>query len=404
MLDSDPFRYFSDLLVLMAVVVPLYHLMPWARARQALLALTGMYLLFLIAPRLLALYLLYWVLVYLLQLGATRWRDRAASWVWTAVLVVVALTPMVLWKGWAEWAVVGFNVSMNGFVDWLSPWTGAIDRVRDLILPIGLSFATFRAVDQIVKVRLEILEPLTPLRQLAYGFFPTVLVIGPVIEYTEVSDGLDRRRRWDPEDTVSGLITITIGAVKVFVLAYLLRGSQSLFALSTQTGSPLDYWLELIMFAWYFYFNFSGYSDMAIGAARIFGFRLAPNFNNPYLKTNPQDFWNSWHMSLTRFTQRNVFVPMGGMRARTQFVAIAATMMVIALWHDLSLSLVIFGFYHTAGLILHRIWVARHPVPRPRPRVRALGAWAFFFVYYLLSLPLLMLEPAALADFYGRLF
>lgn len=404
MLDSDPFRYFSDLLVVMAVVVPLYHLMPWARARQALLALTGMYLLFLIAPRLLALYLLYWVLVYLLQLGATRWRDRAASWVWTAVLVVVALTPMVLWKGWAEWAVVGFNVSMNGFVDWLSPWTGAIDRVRDLILPIGLSFATFRAVDQIVKVRLEILEPLTPLRQLAYGFFPTVLVIGPVIEYTEVSDGLDRRRRWDPEDTVSGLITITIGAVKVFVLAYLLRGSQSLFALSTQTGSPLDYWLELIMFAWYFYFNFSGYSDMAIGAARIFGFRLAPNFNNPYLKTNPQDFWNSWHMSLTRFAQRNVFVPMGGMRARTQFVAIAATMMVIALWHDLSLSLVVFGLYHTAGLILHRIWVARHPVPRPRPRVRALGAWAFFFVYYLLSLPLLMLEPAALADFYGRLF
>jgi D-alanyl-lipoteichoic acid acyltransferase DltB (MBOAT superfamily) len=404
MLDSDPFRYFSDLLVLMAVVVPLYHLMPWARARQLLLALTGMYLLFLIAPRLLALYLLFWVLVYLLQLGATLWRDRRASWVWTTVLVVVALTPMVLWKGWAEWSVVGFNVSMNGFVDWLSPWTGAIDRVRDLILPIGLSFATFRAVDQIVKVRLEILQPLTPLRQLAYGFFPTVLIIGPVIEYTEVEDGLARRRRWDPEDTVSGLLTIVIGAVKVFVLAYLLRGSQSLFALSTQTGSPLDYWLELIMFAWYFYFNFSGYSDMAIGAARVFGFRLAPNFNNPYLKTNPQDFWNSWHMSLTRFAQRNVFVPMGGMRARTQFVAIGATMMVIALWHDLSVSLVVFGLYHTTGLILHRMWVVRHPVPRPRPWPRALGAWVLFFVYYLLSLPLLMLDLAGLPEFYGRLF
>ena len=404
MLDSDPFRYFSDLLVLMAVVVPLYHLLPWPRARQLLLGLTGAYLLFLIAPRLLALYLFFWVLVYLLQLGATLWRDRAASWVWTTFLVLTALTPMVLWKGWAEWTVVGFNVSMNGFVDWLSPWTGAIDRVRDLILPIGLSFATFRAVDQIVKVRLEILEPLTPLRQLAYGFFPTVLIIGPVIEYTEVEDGLLDRRQWNPRDTVSGLITVAIGAVKVFVLAYLLRGSQNLFALSTQTGSPLDYWLELIMFDWYFYFNFSGYSHMAIGAARIFGFRLAPNFANPYLRTNPQDFWNSWHMSLTRFAQRNVFVPMGGMRARTQFVAIGATMMVIALWHDLSLSLVIFGLYHTAGLILHRIWVARHPVAQPRPRPRALGAWAVFFVYYLLSLPLLMLDLAALPDFYGRLF
>ena len=106
---------------------------------------------------------------------------------------------------------------------------------------------------------------------------------------------------------------------------------------------------------------------MAIGCARIFGFRLAPNFNNPYLKTNPQDFWNSWHMSLTRFAQRNVFVPMGGMRARTQYVAIVATMMVIALWHDLSIPLVIFGIYHSTGLVLHRLWTARRPVPRPQP-------------------------------------
>ena len=100
---------------------------------------------------------------------------------------------------------------------------------------------------------------------------------------------------------------------------------------------------------------------MAIGSARLLGFRLAPNFNNPYLKTNPQDFWNSWHMSLTRFAQRNVFVPMGGMRARTQYVAIVATMMVIALWHDLSIPLVIFGLYHSAGLVSHRVWVVATP-------------------------------------------
>ena len=104
-----------------------------------------------------------------------------------------------------------------------------------------------------------------------------------------------------------------------------------------------QYWLELALFAWYFYFNFSGFSDMAIGCARLLGFKLAPNFNNPYMKTNPQDFWNSWHMSLTRFAQRNVFVPMGGMRARTQYPAIVATMMVIALWHGLSIPLVSSG-------------------------------------------------------------
>jgi len=404
MLDGDPFLYFSDLLVLMVIVVPLYFLSPWVWVRQLLLGLTGAYLLFLVAPRLLALYVLFWLGVYLLQLAATLWRDRRASWVWTTVLVLLALAPMVIWKAAPEWFVVGFNLQMNGLVDSLSPWTGAIDRVRNLILPIGLSFATFRAVDQLVKVRLEIVEPLKPLHQLAYGFFPTVLIIGPVIEYTEVEDGLNRRTRWDPQDTLSGLLTIAIGAVKVFVLAYLLRGSQGVFALDTHTGSALAYWLELIMFAWYFYFNFSGFSDMAIGCARVFGYRLAPNFNNPYLKTNPQDFWNSWHMSLTRFAQRNVFVPMGGMRARTQYVAIAATMMVIALWHNLSIPLVVFGLYHTAGLIGHRWWVARHPVAEGRSFARRAGAWALFFFYYLLSLPLLMLELPALPDFYERLF
>lgn len=404
MLDGDPFLYFSSLFVLMLVVVPVYFLQPWVWLRQLLLGLTGAYLLFLIAPRLLLFYVIFWLAVYVLQLAATWGRDRSASWVWTAVLVASTLAPMVIWKLFAEWFVVGFNRHMNGFVDWLSPWAGSIDRVRDLILPIGLSFATFRAVDQLIKVRLEIVPALKPMQQLAYGFFPTVLVIGPVIEYTEIEDGIRHRTRWDPQDTLSGLLTIGLGAVKVFLFAYLLRGSQDIFGLGTHEGSSRQYWLELAMFAWYFYFNFSGFSDMAIGCARIFGFRLAPNFNNPYLKTNPQDFWNSWHMSLTRFAQRNVFVPMGGMRARTQYVAIFATMMVIALWHNLSFPLVLFGLYHSAGLIIHRWWVAGHPVPPDRSLARRVGAWFTFFVYYLISLPLLMVAFWELPDFYARLF
>ncbi|WP_067440416.1 MBOAT family O-acyltransferase [Nocardioides jensenii] len=404
MLDTDPFVYFSDLLVLMAVVVPIYYLVPWAWARQLVLGLTGSYLTFLIAPRLLLFFVIFWLLVYGLQHAATLFRDRRASWVWTTLLIGLALTPMLAWKLFPEWAVPDFNERFHELVTWLNPWTGAIDRVRSLILPIGLSFATFRAIDQLIKVRLEIVEPLSPLRQFAFAFFPSVLVIGPVIEYTEIEEGLTRRTRWDPQDTLSGLLTIALGAVKVFGAAYLLRGSQGVFALETRDGSPLEYWLELAMYAWYFFFNFSGFSDMAIGCARIFGYRLAPNFNNPYLKTNPQDFWNSWHMSLTRFAQRNVFVPMGGMRARTQYVAIAATMMVIALWHDVSVPLVIFGVYHSVGLIAHRRWVASRPVSADRSLARRVGANVVFFGYFLLSLPLLSLELATLPDFYGRLF
>lgn len=403
MLDGDPFLYFSDLLVLLVVVLPAYFLTPWPWLRQLLLAVTGAYLIFLVAPRLLLFYVFFWTLVFVLQHAATLFRDRRASWVWTTVLICLALTPMVVWKLVPEWSVTQFNLRLNTAVTDLSSWLGAIDRVRSLILPIGLSFATFRAVDQIIKVRLEIVRPLTGLQQLAFGFFPPVQVIGPVIEYTEIEPGLRQRVRWSPEDALSGVLGLAIGAVKVFLLAYLLRGSSDVFLLGTHTGSPLDYWLELAMYAWYFYFNFSGYSDMAIGSARLLGFKLAPNFNNPYLKSNPQDFWNSWHMSLTRFAQRNVFVPMGGMRARTQYVAIVATMMVIALWHDLSVPLLMFGAYHSAGLVVHRRWVARHPVPAHRSLARRVPATMVFFGYYLLSLPLLLLDLSQLTEFYGRL-
>src|SRR5690242_18118186 len=152
MLDSDPFVYFSDLLVLMVAVVPLYFLAPWAWFRQLLLGLTGVYLTFLIAPRLLAFYVLFWLMVFVLQHVAALGRDRRFSWVLTTVLIGLTLTPMLVWKLWSDWSVPEFNVRFDALVAWVSPWVGSIDRVRSLILPIGLSFATFRAVDQLIKV------------------------------------------------------------------------------------------------------------------------------------------------------------------------------------------------------------------------------------------------------------
>jgi D-alanyl-lipoteichoic acid acyltransferase DltB (MBOAT superfamily) len=350
---------------------------------------------------------LFWLMVFVLQHVAALGRDRRFSWVLTTVLIGLTLTPMLVWKLWSDWSVPEFNVRFDALVAWVSPWVGSIDRVRSLILPIGLSFATFRAVDQLIKVRLEIVEPLSPLRQFSFAFFPSVLVIGPVSEYTEIEDGLGDRPRWDPQDTLSGILTMALGAFKVFGLAYLLRGGQDVFSLATRDGSPAAYWLELVMYAGYFYFNFSGFSDMAIGSARVLGYRLAPNFNNPYLKTNPQDFWNSWHMSLTRFAQRNVFVPMGGMRARTQYLAIIATMMVIALWHDLSIPLVIFGIYHSLGLVAHRRWQAGRAAAAgsaERGWVGRVGATAALFAFVTISLPLLSLQLSSLPHFYGRLF
>ena len=403
MLDYDSFDFFENLLAASLVAVPLFFLLPWARARRILLGTLGAYLLFLVAPRLLAFYLPFWAVVFALQylvaaVHPPRWRTVA---LWFAILCTLA--PMVLWKLFPTPFIIHFNLFFDARVDDLSPWLGAVDRVRDIILPVGLSFAAFRAVDLLVKVYLEISAPLSPTRLWAVGFFPPVQVIGPVIEHTEIERDLDVPRRAGADDAFAGIVQVSVGLVKVFVISYALKPSNDVFTASDVTAW-WKVWVELFAFALYFYFNFSGFSDVAIGSARLYGFRLKPNFDNPYMKTNPQAFWNSWHMSLTRWAQRNVFVPLGGMRPQHQYRAIFATIMVIALWHDLSLALVAFGLYHAAGLIGHRMLVS-HRRPRADPpvwlRVAKMG---LLFVFVTFSFPMLVMRSSDLVHFYGRLF
>src|ERR1700709_1708502 len=124
MLDGDPFLYFSDLLVLFIVVLPVYFLTPWSWLRQLLLGVTGAYLIFLIAPRLLLFYLLFWVLIFVLQYASTLLRDKRFSWIWTTLLIGLALAPMVIWKLSPEWSVTQFNVKMNTAVTDTNQWLG----------------------------------------------------------------------------------------------------------------------------------------------------------------------------------------------------------------------------------------------------------------------------------------
>ncbi len=399
MLDFDSFDYFAHLLAAGLIVVPCYYLVRWAVARRLLLGLLGVYLVTLIAPRLTVFYLLFWAAVfglqYLIRLPPERFR-----WVALTLAVGLLLAPMIVWKLAPTPFIVGFNLRFNELINAGSPWFGAIDRVRDIILPIGLSFATFRAIDLLVKVHVGLRDPLSPSVLFAFGFFPPVQVIGPVIEVTEVDGAMQRADRADHAMIAEGLLLVGLGLTKVFVMSYFLEPASAVLS-PTAVGSWWEFWFELFRFAFYFYFNFSGFSDMAVGAALLFGLRLKPNFNNPYAKTNPQAFWNSWHMSLSSFCQRNVFVPLGGMRSRTQFPALVATMMTIALWHDISIPLVLFGLYHSGGLIAHRLAADRRPARTGY--LLHVGKSAVLFVFFCLSLPLLLLQLNELPRFYLNL-
>ncbi|MEO8888175.1 MAG: MBOAT family O-acyltransferase [Jatrophihabitantaceae bacterium] len=402
MLNFNSFQYFANLFAGLAVVLPIYHLVKNVLARRLLLGFGGLYLLWLIAPRLALFYLIFWILVGLMQrLVVATAERRYATWV-LAFSIVTVLAPMVIWKVWTEGFVVDFNLWGDSAVRAITGKWGAIDLTRDIILPLGLSFSTFRGLDLLIKSYLGALDNLRPDEVFFYGFFPPVQLIGPVIQYTEIRDAVKTPRTDLRTDLREGLLLIASGLFKVFVLSYPLQSSSNMFSALKQNSVPI-LWLELLMFTLYFFFNFAGYSDLAIGASRLLGFDVGRNFNWPYAKTNPQSFWNSWHMSLTGFFQRSVFVPFGGMREHTQYRAIFLTIMAIALWHDISIPLVIFGLYHAAGLMGHRYVKSKRPPRASEPFLRRLPKMALLVGFFGLSLPLVAISTSQIVPVYSAL-
>jgi D-alanyl-lipoteichoic acid acyltransferase DltB (MBOAT superfamily) len=396
------FDYFADLFALCLVLLPAYYLLPWAWARRVLLTVSGAYLLFLIAPRLALFYAGFWIVVALMQRVVAWAGERRRGGYVLAFCIVATLAALVVWKLFPADFILWFNSFLDARLWQVSSYVGSIDAIRSIILPLGLSFASFRAVDLLVQSYLGTVGPLPVGDVLFYGFFPPVQMIGPVIEYSEIEKASHATARLQLDDYRAAFTQIVVGLVKVFVLAVPLASSADLFTVY-RWNSPWKLWIELIMYAWFFYLNFSGYSDLAIGAARLFGFKLKPNFSRPYTRPNPQSFWNSWNMSLTRFAQRNVFVPLGGFRQRSQYLAITATMMVIALWHDISVPLVIFGVYHTCGLIGARLLNRVRPAATQPSLLLQTGKAVLLFAFVAFSLPLLTLRLAEIGQFYSSL-
>ena len=402
MLDFDSFQFFSNLFVLFAVVVPLYRLIPNVLVRRLLLGLTGLYLLWLIAPRLAVFYVVFWALVGLAQYIIALTAERKFGTLIFAASIVLVLAPMVIWKLWTFRFVVDFNLWGNDAVNAINGKLGAIDLTKDIILPLGLSFSTFRGLDLLIKTYLGALDKLRPDEVFFYGFFPPVQMIGPVIQYTEINKAVEPGRTKLRDDLQAGLLLILSGLFKIYVVSYPMQSSSTMFGALKENSVPV-LWLSLLMFTFYFFFNFAGYSDLAIGAARLLGFDLGRNFNWPYAKTNPQSFWNSWHMSLTGFFQRNVFVPFGGMREHTQYRAIFFTIMAIALWHDISIPLVVFGLYHAVFLIGHRFVKSKRPPREDESFARRLPKMVAVVAYFGLSLPLVSVSASQIVPVYSAL-
>jgi alginate O-acetyltransferase complex protein AlgI len=270
----------------------------------------------------------------------------------------------------------------------------------DVHLPIGISFFTFQALSYIIDVyRAKTPAQKNPLNIALYiSLFPQ-LIAGPIIRYTDIVTQLTERKV-KIQNIVSGIKLFVIGlGKKVLIADTLARVVDKVFALPENQLAFELAWLGLLSFTLQIYFDFSGYSDMAIGLGRIFGFDFLKNFNYPYISKSLTEFWRRWHISLSRWLRDYLFLPIAYalMRKYTQprllriktenwayISAMLATLFLGGLWHGASWNFVVWGIFHGFfvvlekfrwGKILKRLWT---PFQHIYTLTIILGGWVFF--------------------------
>jgi alginate O-acetyltransferase complex protein AlgI len=234
-------------------------------------------------------------------------------------------------------------------------------RSLDLILPLGISFYTFKTLTYTIDSYYRRNEPCNSLLDYAVfvTFFPT-LVAGPI---SRASHFLPQLRTFSPgyENLQAGIRLFVIGLFKKLYIADNLG-----FYVDTFYGSPLVFhsitaWFAVIAYALQIYFDFSGYTDMAIGSSRILGLRIEDNFRFPYLSTSIGEFWKRWHMTLSQWIRDYVYIPLGGGRRGSirTYLNLMIAMLLCGLWHGAGWTFVFWGGYHGAALCLNRVFKDR---------------------------------------------
>jgi len=226
--------------------------------------------------------------------------------------------------------------------------------IPEISLPIGISFYTFQALSYTVDVYRRDVPPCKSfLSLLLYvSFFPQ-LIAGPIVRYKDIAEQIPVRKA-NTDEIFDGICRFSVGLAKKTLLANPCGSAADALLLSAQSNSAVSgLWIGVIFFSLQIYFDFSGYSDMAIGLGRIFGFSFRENFDYPYVSKSATEFWRRWHISLGTFFRDYVYIPLGGNRShwlRNVFIVWLLT----GLWHGASWNFVLWGLYYALLLLFEK--------------------------------------------------
>ena len=264
---------------------------------------------------------------------------------------------------------VVLNLAVLGLFKYADFFRGTADALLGdafhpwhLILPLGISFFVFQKISYLIDLRRGDRHVYGFLDFCMFVMFFPQLIAGPMVRHNEIIHqfGLDPRRPEMWENLARGFVLFVIGVAKKVALAdTLAMVADPLFGKAVSAPlSAAEAWVATGAYTLQIYFDFSGYSDMAIGLALMFGLRLPFNFNAPYRAVSIRDFWRRWHMTLSRFLRDYLYIPLGGNRcgALRQAVNVVATMLLGGLWHGANWTFVVWGGLHGAALAVNHVW------------------------------------------------
>ncbi len=350
------------LFLFLPVVLTVYLLLPGLRAKN--FWLLGASLVFYAWGEISFVFLLLASTVMNYGLGLWIGRSEIPARRKLAVVVAVAINVGIL-------AVFKYADLIVHSVNWLCHLTGpSAFRELKISLPIGISFFTFHALSYVVDIyRRKWTAARDPKDVALYIFFFPQLIAGPILRWNAIAPQLlERSHR--TEVFAEGVRRFVGGLAKKMIIANAVAlPADQIFALSPDELSPATAWFGIVCYTLQIYFDFSGYSDMAVGLGKMFGFTFLENFNFPYTAQSIRDFWRRWHISLSTWFRDYVYIPLGGNRVTEtrNRLNLVIVFFLCGLWHGANWTFVIWGLYHGIFLVLERtgFGAALEKVPRP---------------------------------------
>lgn len=346
--SSVPFLYYF-----LPLVLAVYFLTP-ARFRNAVLLLASLIFYAWGEPKYVLLMLASILSGYGFGLLQERYRGQKGAKLVCGLSVAVSLSFLLYFK-YADFFLENFNAA-----------TGLGVPLLRIALPIGISFYTFQIISYTVDVYRGEPAQKNLIHLAAYvAMFPQ-LIAGPIVRYSDIAQQLEHRSH-STALAAEGVRRFLIGLGKKILIANQLGELCSVFRASDEK-SVLFYWLYAVAFALHIYFDFSGYSDMAIGLGKVFGFHFLENFNYPYISASITEFWRRWHISLGTWFRDYVYIPLGGNRVgrARQLLNILVVWMLTGFWHGAAWNFVVWGLMFAVLLIMEKLWLLK-PLSKCRP-------------------------------------